>query len=58
MFKSTFINFSDTYLIAVGFVLFMGTFLGSLIWTLVVQEKSFYEKLSHLPISEGSENGK
>ena len=58
MFKSAFANFSDSHLIALGFILFMGTFLGALIWTILVQKKSFYEKLSRLPMLDGVENGK
>ena len=57
MYKQMFQNFSDGHLIALGFVLFMGTFLGALVWTLFVREKSFYTNLSHLPISDGVSDG-
>lgn len=56
MFKQVFSNFDDGHLIALGFVLFMGVFLGSLIWTLLVQKKSFYDQLSLLPLNKGDEN--
>ncbi len=58
MFKSAFMNFSDSYLIALGFVLFMGTFLGALIWTIYVQKKSFYDEISRMPLRDGDKNGK
>lgn len=58
MYKQMFQNFSDGHLIALGFVLFMGTFLGALIWTLFVREKSFYTKLSQLPMNDGEHNGR
>lgn len=56
MFKAVFQNFSDGNLIAFGFVLFMGTFLGSLIWTLFIQKKSFYNELSRIPLEKRGEN--
>lgn len=55
MFKSAFLNFSDSNLIAFGFLLFMVTFLGALIWTLMIQKKSFYKLMSELPLSEGEQ---
>ncbi len=58
MFKLAFQNFSDSRLIALGFVLFMVTFIGTLIWTVWIQKKSFYEELSHLPLSEEDQNEK
>lgn len=58
MYKQIFQNFSDGHLIALGFILFMVTFLGALIWTLFVREKSFYKKLSQLPLSEGDQHGR
>ena len=58
MYKDVFSNFSDGYLIAFGFVLFMATFLGAFFWTVFVREKAFYVKLSHLPIDEGDQNGR
>lgn len=57
MFKETFLNFSDAYLITFGFFLFMGTFLGALVWTLLIQKKSFYDELGHLPLRKGEDNG-
>lgn len=56
MFKQAFMNFSDGHLITLGFILFMGTFLGALIWTLFVQEKSFYDQMSRLPFKKGGLN--
>lgn len=53
MYKEIFQNFSDGHMIALGFILFMATFIGSLIWTLFVREKSFYTNLSQLPFKEG-----
>jgi hypothetical protein len=58
MFKETFLHFSDAYLVTFGFILFMVTFLGALVWTLFVREKSFYSQLSQLPLQEGNRNGK
>lgn len=57
MYKEIFQNFSDKHLIALGFILFMVSFLGSLTWTLFVREKSFYTKLSQLPMDEGDQHG-
>lgn len=57
MYKEIFQNFSDGHLIALGFILFMSSFLGSLVWTLFVQKKSFYTKLSQLPMEEGDHHG-
>ncbi|MBC7741781.1 MAG: hypothetical protein H7061_06275 [Bdellovibrionaceae bacterium] len=58
MFKLAFQNFSDSRLIAIGFILFMITFIGALIWTVFVQKKSFYDQLSHLPLSAEDKNEK
>lgn len=58
MFKEAFYNFTDSHLIALGFVLFMTTFLGALIWTLFVQKKSFYTELSRLPLGKGDGHGR
>lgn len=58
MFKGVFINFTDSHLVALGFILFMGTFLGSLFWTLFVRKKSFYQDLGQLPLHDGDEYGK
>lgn len=57
MYKEIFQNFSDGHLIAIGFMLFMSSFLGSIVWTLFIQNKSFYAKLSQLPIEEGDQHG-
>lgn len=58
MFKEAFLNFTDTYLITFGFILFMGTFLGAFFWTLFIQKKSFYIQLSQLPLDEGDQSGR
>lgn len=58
MFKQVFLNFTDTHLITFGFILFMGTFIGALIWTLFVQEKSFYDELSRKPLINEEDYGK
>lgn len=60
MFKQVFANFTDSHLIVLGFILFMVTFLGALIWTLLVQKKSFYDELSLKPLSsaiKGEDHG-
>lgn len=57
MFKLAFAGFSDTHLIVIGFLLFMGTFLGAFFWTVFVQKKSFYNRLSELPLQEGDHRG-
>lgn len=57
MYKVAFASFTDSNLIALGFLLFMGTFLGAFIWTLFVQKKSFYTDLAQLPLQEGENNG-
>ncbi len=56
--KLIFSGFSDAHLIVIGFILFMGTFLGSLIWTVFVQKKSFYKTLANLPLQEGDKNAR
>jgi hypothetical protein len=56
MFKLAFQNFSDSPLIALGFILFMITFLGALIWTVFIQKKSFYDQLSDLPLKAEEKN--
>lgn len=58
MFKGAFYNFTDGHMVALGFGLFMFTFLGAFIWTVFVQKKSFYTQLSHLPLDEGDEGGR
>lgn len=57
MYKQIFANFSDTHLIVFGFILFMATFLGTLIWTLFIQEKSFYDRISLKPLDNGEDYG-
>lgn len=57
MFKQAFMNFTDSHLIVIGFILFMGTFLGALIWTLFIQEKSFYKQMSEIPLQKGGDHG-
>jgi len=52
MFKEVFHNFTDSHLITFGFILFIATFLGSLIWTLFVQKKEFYQELSLIPLKK------
>lgn len=56
--KFIFTSFSDTHLIVLGFILFMGTFLGAFIWTVFIQKKSFYNKIAELPLQEGDSYGK
>lgn len=56
MFKSTFIHFSDGNLIALGFMLFMLTFIGAFIWTVIVQKKNFYTQMSQLPLQDGDKH--
>lgn len=56
MFKQVFANFTDAHLIVLGFVLFMGTFIGALIWTILIQKKEFYDRLSVQPLTGGGEN--
>lgn len=58
MFKEVFLNFSDSHLIVIGFILFMGTFIGSLVWTLFIRSKSFYDQMSHIPLAKGDNNGR
>ncbi len=58
MMKEGFANFSDTNLIVFGFLLFMAVFVGSFVWTYFIQDKQFYNKLSHMPLADGEINGK
>lgn len=58
MFKQVFAQFSDAQLAVSGFLIFLVTFLGILTWTVLVQKKSFYDKLSLKPLASGDENGK
>ena len=58
MFKEAFLNFTDAYLVTLGFILFMVTFLGAFFWTIFVQKKSFYVQLSQLPLDEGDQSGR
>lgn len=57
MMKTAFAGFTDAHLIVIGFILFMGTFLGAFFWTVFVQKKSFYNHLSELPLQEGDSRG-
>jgi hypothetical protein len=57
MYKSVFLGFTDSNLIVLGFLLFMITFLGAFIWTIFIQEKSFYNQLAALPLQEGEHHG-
>lgn len=57
MYKQIFANFNDGHLIIVGFMLFMTTFLGALVWTLLIQKKSFYDELAQKPLLGGDTNG-
>jgi hypothetical protein len=58
MSKLIFYGFSDAYLIVIGFILFMGTFLGAFFWTVFIQKKSFYDDLAQLPLQpEGDVRG-
>lgn len=57
MYKQIFANFNDGHLIIVGFMLFMITFIGTLVWTLFVQKKSFYDELAQKPLLGGDANG-
>lgn len=58
MFKQAFLHFNDSHLMVLGFILFMGTFLGTLIWTIFIRNKSFYEELSKKPLMKGGDDGK
>lgn len=58
MFKIAFAGFTDAHLIVIGFLLFMGTFLGAFFWTVFIQRKEFYTKLSEMPLQEGDFNGR
>lgn len=55
MFKSVFVNFNEGNLIVFGFFLFLAVFLGSLIWTFTVQQKSFYNEMSRIPLKDSRE---
>lgn len=58
MFKLAFAGFTDAHLIVIGFLLFMGTFLGAFCWTVFIQKKSFYTKLAEMPLQEGESCGR
>lgn len=58
MFKLAFAGFTDAHLIVIGFLLFIGTFLGAFCWTIFIQKKSFYAKLAELPLHEGEPCGR
>lgn len=57
MSKLIFSGFTDAHLIVIGFILFMGVFLGAFIWTIFVQKKSFYSELAQLPLDDGEQRG-
>lgn len=52
MLRQAFTYFNEAHLTVIGFMLFLLTFLGVLIWTFLVQEKSFYQRLSMQPLRE------
>ena len=56
MFKQTFLNFTDAHLMVLGFILFMTTFIGALIWTILIQKKEFYDRLSLQPLKKGADD--
>ncbi|MGZ3691322.1 MAG: hypothetical protein ACXVAX_07450 [Pseudobdellovibrio sp.] len=56
MYKEIFLNFTDTELAIAGFMIFLSVFLGALVWTLFVQDKSFYGELSLQPLENGDEH--
>lgn len=58
MYKEALSYFTETYWIIIGFLLFVGTFIGTLVWTLFVQKKEFYDQLSEIPLKEGNSNGR
>jgi len=58
IYKQIFANFTDSDLIILGFVLFMVTFLGALVWILFVQKKSFYDERAQQPLISGEDYGK
>ncbi len=55
MWKQIFAGFSDSHLAVLGFLIFLTVFVITLIWTLFVQRKSFYDELSLQPLQKGSE---
>lgn len=57
MFKQVFAQFSDTELAVSGFLIFIVTFLAVLTWTVFVQKKDFYDRLSMQPLNNGDQNG-
>lgn len=56
MLSKIFLNFTDTQLAVAGFIIFLITFLGAVVWTLFIQDKSFYQELSTQPLKNGDEN--
>lgn len=58
MYKEALSYFSETHWIILGFLLFVGTFVGALIWTLFIQKKEFYDQLSEIPLKEGKNHGR
>lgn len=57
MYSKLFTSFNDGHLAVIGFLLFLFTFIGALVWTLFIQEKEFYDRLSRIPLKEGENNG-
>lgn len=57
MFKQAFANFNNSDLIVLGFMLFLFTFLGVMIWTLFVRHKDFYRELSLVPMRKDEREG-
>lgn len=55
MLRQAFVNFNESNLIVFGFLLFILTFVGALIWTFFIQKKSFYKDLSSMPLMNGEE---
>lgn len=55
MLRSSFAYFNEGGLMAFGFLLFFLVFLGVFIWTFLIQEKSFYQRLSAQPLNQEDE---
>ena len=56
MFKQVFLNFTDAHLIVLVFLLFITTFIGALVWTILIQKKEFYDRLSVQPLTKRRDN--
>lgn len=46
-------HFNDVPLTLAALILFMGTFGFVLLWTFRRNSKSYYDKISHLPLTDG-----